>query len=100
MTARPDSVRAFLAHADKIDILIPTGYNADAQGFVWGGIDPVVLEHARKMRVPVMPIIVNPGFRQEIIHGLLGDAAARHRMMQALLEECRRHKYYGFQFDF
>jgi spore germination protein YaaH len=100
MTARPDSVRSFLAHAKQVDILIPEVYSTDEQGFVWGVPDPQVLETARKQRVPVMPIIVNPGFKQETIHGLLGNAAAQARLTRTLLEECRRYRYYGIQFDF
>lgn len=100
LTARPESVRSFLANADKIDIVVPTVYSADEQGVVWGEPDPRVLEAAHQHRVLVMPIIVNPGFRQETIHALLGNAAARARMADALLEECRRHRYYGIQFDF
>lgn len=100
MTARPDSIRSFLAHADKIDILIPEVYSADEQGFVGGAPDQQVMDVARKRGVPVMPIIVNPAFKQETIHALLGNAAAHERLTQALLEECRRHRYYGIQFDF
>ncbi len=100
MTARPDSIRSFLAHAEKIDLLIPTGYSTDEQGVVWGEIDPQVLETARQHRIPVMPIIVNPAFKQETVHALLADPKAQARMAKALLEECRRHNYYGIQLDF
>src|SRR5712692_1259163 len=100
MTARPDSVESFLAHAAQIDILIPEIYSTDAEGVVWGEPDPRVLEAAAKHRVPVMPIIVNPGFKQEPIHALLASAAAQARLSRTLLDECRQHHYYGIQFDF
>lgn len=100
MTSRPESVRSFLAHADKVDILIPEIYSADEQGLVWGEPLPQVLEAARRHRVPVMPIIVNPGFKQETIHALLVKPEAHMRMALALLEQCRRYGYYGIQLDF
>ena len=100
MTGKPESVRSFLAHADKIDIVIPEFYSADAEGAVRGNPESIVMEAARKHRVPVMPIIVNPGFKQDQIHALLGNAAAQARLAKALLEECRKHGYYGIQFDF
>jgi len=100
MTSEAASVESFLAHAEKIDILIPTIYSADEKGVVTGSPDPRVLETARRRRVPVMPIIANPGFKRQTIHGLLGNPAARARAARSLLEECRRHQYYGIQLDF
>ena len=61
-------------HANKIDILVPTWYSVDATGLVWGGPDPLVMETARRQHVPVMPIVVNPGFNR-ITH----DPAIRGR---------------------
>ena len=49
LTRDPKSVRSFLAHADKIDILVPTWYTVDASGLVSGGPNPLVLETARAL---------------------------------------------------
>src|ERR1700758_502207 len=65
MTREPLSVRSFLAHADKVDILSPNWYSVDSNGLVSGGPNPEVLEAARKRHVPVMPLVVNGGFAQE-----------------------------------
>jgi len=99
------SVNDFLAHADQVDILVPTWYSVDASGLVWGGPDPLVMQTAREHHVPVMPIIVNsgslkPGFNQDTFHQLAGDPAARTRMIDSLVSECQRNGYLGFQFDF
>jgi spore germination protein YaaH len=59
LTRDPKSVRSFLAHADKIDILVPAWYSVDANGLVSGGPNPLVLETARQRHVPIMPIVVN-----------------------------------------
>src|SRR5215470_15585476 len=71
MTREPRSVRAFLAHADKIHILSPNWYAVDSSGLLSGGPNPEVLETARQHHVPVMPLVVNAGFAQEEIHKLL-----------------------------
>ena len=99
MTPTPGSIRSFLSNAEKIDILIPTFYSTDEQGVVTGPSDSQVLEAARQSRVPVMPIVANPGFRQEAVHSLLINPAARARFSRSLLEECRKHNYYGIQLD-
>ena len=78
MTESADSVRDFLAHANKIGILVPTWYTVDANGLVSGGPNPEVLEVAQKQHLPVMPIIANSG--KDALHSLLGQRSgtARH----------------------
>src|SRR5689334_16270643 len=46
MTREPLSVRSFLAHADKVDILSPNWYSVDSNGLVSGGPNPEVRESA------------------------------------------------------
>jgi spore germination protein YaaH len=99
-TAAPASVRSFLANADRIDIVGPQTYSVDERGLVWGGVDPALLEGAKRHRVAVMPLIVNPGFNQATIHALLISPQARARMIGTLVEECQRYGYAGIQFDF
>lgn len=100
MTRRPDSVKSFLDHAQKVGILVPTWYQVAADGMVWGGPDPLVLQVAQQHHVPVMPIVSNGSMKPEIFHKFLADAAARHEMTDGLLRECRRSHYSGIQIDF
>lgn len=100
LTRDPNSVRSFLAHADKVDILVPTWYTVDASGLVSGGPNPLVLETAREHHVPIMPIVVNGGFVQEEFHKLLTNPEAYRQMIAALLRACKENAYSGFQFDF
>jgi spore germination protein YaaH len=100
LTRDPASVRSFLAHADKIDILVPAWYVVDADGLVSGGPNPLVLETARQNHVPVMPIVANSAFVQEEFHKLLQNAEARRQMIAQLLRACKENGYSGFQFDF
>jgi len=100
MTDAPDSVTSFVVHADQIGVVIPTVYKVDEHGLVWGEPNPRMLATAAEHKVPVMPIIVNPGFDQKSLHSLMNDTAARQRMISSLLSECKRFHYYGIQFDF
>jgi len=99
MTREPKSVRSFLAHADKVDILSPNWYVVDASGLVSGGPNPEVLETARQHRVPVMPLVVNSGFAQEEVHKFFADTHARENAIYALIRACKENGYIGFQLD-
>ena len=100
MTREPNSVRSFLAHANKIDTLVPAWYIVDSTGLVSGGPNPLVLDTARQDHVPVMPIVVDAGFVQDDFHKLLGNPAAYRQMFTQLLQACKDFGYVGFQFDF
>jgi spore germination protein YaaH len=95
----PDGVESFLAHAAKIDILVPTWYNVDAFGVVTGAPDDIVMETARRNHVAVMPIVVNPGFNQDNFHKLLLNPGAHTALIQSLIAECKKNGYIGIQFD-
>jgi spore germination protein YaaH len=99
LTRDAKSVRSFLAHADKIDILSPAWYGVDANGLLSGGPNPLVLETSRQHHVPVMPLVVNGGFVQDEVHKLLGNAAAQQQMFAGMIRECKENGYIGFQLD-
>jgi len=100
LTRDPKSVRSFLAHADRIDILVPAWYSVDSDGLVSGGPNPLVLEAARQHHVPVMPIVVNGGFSQEDFHKLLMNREACEIMSRSLRAASKENGYIGFQLDF
>lgn len=100
LTSDPSSIRSFLAHADKVDILVPAWYGTNAEGLVSGGPNPLVMDAAKQHHLPVMPIIVNSGFVQAEFHKFLGDAAAQNRMIEAMIRACKENGYVGIQFDF
>lgn len=100
LTSDLASIRSFMAHADKVDILVPTWYATNSEGLVSGGPNPLVLGVAKQHHVPVMPIIVNSGFVQAEFHKFLGDPTAQKRMLEALIRACKENGYIGIQFDF
>jgi spore germination protein YaaH len=98
MTDAPDSVRSFLAHSGKIDLLVPAWYNVDDNGLVTGAPNAAVLDAAKTEGLPVMPIVAL--FGKSKFHDLAGNDAAQQRMNDALLREAGLHGYVGFQIDF
>jgi hypothetical protein len=61
----------------QISLLAPGRYSVDEDGIIWGSVDARVLRLAREHDVPVMPLVVNPGFNQETLHRFLTNEAAR-----------------------
>jgi spore germination protein YaaH len=98
MTDNPNSVKSFAEHADKIDILVPAWYSVDGNGLVWGGPNPYVLQTATQHHVPVMPIVAS--MVQADLHKLLTTPAAGKAFIDAILGECKKNGYSGFQIDF
>jgi spore germination protein YaaH len=93
------SVDSFVAHADKIGVLVPTWYGVDGQGLVNGAPDRYVLGVARDHHVPVMPIISMSEGRKAF-HDLLQDEVAKRHMIDAMVQQAGEQGYTGFQFDF
>jgi spore germination protein YaaH len=98
MIDNPASVKSFTEHADKIDILVPAWYSVDGNGLVWGGPNPDVLKTAAAHHVPVMPIIAL--MVQLDLHKLMSTPSATSAFRTALLDECKKYSYSGFQIDF
>jgi len=98
LTDEPNSIRSFLAHADKIDLLVPAWYHVDETGLVTGGVNPRVLAVAKQEQVPVMPILAL--FDKKKFHTLAENPTARREMIAAMIRESKLNGYTGFQFDF
>lgn len=100
VTSRDESVRSFLDHVDQISIVAPQTYRLDESGIVWGSVDPRLLAAAREHHVKVVPLIVNPGFDQALIHHVITTPEVRDRAAAAIADLCRRERFDGIQFDF
>jgi spore germination protein YaaH len=98
MIDNTNSVKSFIEHVDKIDILVPAWYSVDGNGLLWGGPNPSVLQTAAQHHVPVMPIVASS--QQAELHKLFTTPAARKASIEAILAQCRKNGYSGFQFDF
>lgn len=96
----PEGWESLRQNIDQISIIAPGRYSVDEDGIVWGDVDARVIGLAREHGVPVMPLVVNPGFDQEVLHRFLVNDAARERAVRSLVELCERNGYAGIQVDF
>ncbi|HWE43781.1 MAG TPA: glycosyl hydrolase family 18 protein [Gemmatimonadaceae bacterium] len=94
------SVQSFLANAGKITVVAPQSFSMDSIGTIWGKVDSRVIATARAKGVKVIPLIVNPGFDQSIIHHILNTPHARRRAIRNIAALCRDNRFDGIQFDF
>ena len=77
----------FRARASSIDVISPQVYAVDSLGNVRGGVPQRLLEEARETGTRLMPLIMNPGFNQEIIHALLDNVEAQQKTIDFMVEE-------------
>ena len=94
------SVQSFIAHADRISIVSPQTYSIDSIGVIWGSVDRRIVDAARAKGVKVIPLVVNPGFDQSLIHRVLTIADVRQRAIRNIAALCRENRFDGIQFDF
>lgn len=96
----PSAFTSALTHLDRISIIAPQVFVMDREGFVFGGVNPELLEAARQRRVAVMPLVMNKDFEQATMHAVLLDPAKMQRAIRYLLYYADRDDYWGIQFDF
>ena len=72
----PDSrgIKSLEQHASQMTLLAPQSLWVDAEGFVHGEVPSRILETARRAKVAVMPLLVNPGFDRRAASALLRSA--------------------------
>jgi len=86
-------------HAHAITLLSPQCFFVDSEGLVRGQIPAEALEVARQNNLPLMPLLINPGFDRSIAHALLRDAQAQERTIEYLTYLAQRDRYLGWQLD-
>ena len=93
------STAVFMAHADRISIVSPQVFAFDAEGGIHGALDSAVVRVAHARNVKLVPLVMNPGFDQTMMHRLLTVAEPRARAIRSLAALCRDLKLDGIQFD-
>ncbi len=96
----PPALVSALSHLNRISILAPQVFVMDREGFVFGEVNPTLLQAARQRGVAVMPLVLNKDFDQEVIHAVLQDPSKMQRAIRYLLYYAERDGYWGIQFDF
>jgi spore germination protein YaaH len=98
-TGSNQSTESFLAHADKISIVSPQVFFFDSTGAISGKIDPRLVAKAKEQHVKVVPLVMNPGFSQPMMHRILTVPDARTRAIRAIADLCRDNHFDGIQYD-
>lgn len=98
-TGGEGSVESFLAHADQISIVSPQVFSFDSNGAITGSMNVRMVARARASHTKLVPLVMNPGFDQPLIHRILTVPNARHRAIRSLAALCRDQHLDGIQFD-
>jgi spore germination protein YaaH len=95
-----DGIKSLEKNADKIDILAPQFYAVSTELKFVGGLGAQLKKVIKQKEIKVMPLIANTGFRQDVIHNLLLSEKAQNEIIKSLIDEAKKEKYIGWQFDF
>jgi spore germination protein YaaH len=87
-------------HADKIDILAPQAYAVGYDLNLYGSLSSALKSAIGKSGVKVMPLVVNSGFNQKVIHNFLVSSSAQDKVINGLVYLAEKDDYIGWQFDF
>ena len=87
------------AHAADMTLLGPQSFVVEADGVVRGSVPREIAEGAEHACLPIMPLVVNPGFDRATAGSLLHSARARDRAATYLAYLARRENLAGFQID-
>ena len=87
-------------YSDKIDILAPQFYAVSAKLILTGKLDAQLKTVISQKKIKVMPLVVNAGFSQKLIHSLLLSSVAQDTVIKSLVDIAKNDKYIGWQFDF
>ncbi len=86
-------------NAALITLLGPQCFAVDSEGIVRGGVSASLAELARRLKLPVMPLVVNPGFDRSIATALLRDPRKQERAASYLAYLASRENFSGWQLD-
>ena len=86
-------------NAAQITVLAPQCFAVDAEGIVRGAVPAPLAELARRSDLPLMPLVVNPGFDRSIASSLLRDPRKQERAASYLAYLASRENLAGWQLD-
>jgi spore germination protein YaaH len=98
-TSGENSTKSFLANASHIDIVAPQVFALSAKGTITGKVDPRLIAKAKEAGVKLMPLVMNPGFSQSLIHTVLNKPDVSKKAIESLVALCRDNHFDGIQFD-
>ena len=99
ITNSASGLESLKQHTDKIDVLIPQGYEFDNTLTVTGSLSPDIKTAVLNTNVKLMPMLANKDFKQETVHQLITSTTAQDTMIAYLIAEAQTNAYIGWQFD-
>lgn len=84
----------------SISIVSPTWFRFDSAGNIIADIDSNLLIFSRQNDLPLMPLIVNQGFRVDIAEALLSEPKVREMIADSILKLVLNGNYIGINLDF
>ena len=95
----PVGLESLEEHIAQMTLVAPQSFAVDEAGAVLGEVPPAVLEAAKRAGVPVMPLVVNPGFDRAAARALLRSLKAQQRAVNNLVRLAERYDFVGWQLD-
>lgn len=95
-----DATQSLQANARKISLLGPQVLVMDATGEVRGAVNSELLAMAQGESIPLMPLVINEGFRPEVIVAVITSKEKRRKVVEQLLQAAQQGNFIGIQFDF
>jgi spore germination protein YaaH len=95
----PNGLKSLAQHVSQMTLVAPQSFWVDGEGFVHGQVPTPILEAARRAKVAVMPLVVNPGFDRPMASALLRSVRAQRRAVTYLAYLARRDHFVGWQLD-
>jgi spore germination protein len=92
-------LKSLSEHATEMTLVGPQCFKVEADGVVRGEVPAVVTQTARRAGLPIMPLVVNPGFDRSLASALLRDPKAQERAVSYLAYLARRENFIGWQLD-
>ena len=93
-------LKSFRDHAAEMTVVGPQCFWVDAEGVVHGEVPAGLLETARRARLPVMPLLINPDFDRNTASAMLRNPKTQERAVTYLAYLAKRDNYVGWQLDF
>lgn len=93
-------VASIETYGAAVDVLAPQVLALEADGSVAGVVEPALATAARRRCIPLVPLVVNAGFRPDPILAVLESPERQARAIAALRARATAEGWAGVQFDF
>ena len=92
-------LKSLTEHAAEMTLVAPQCFKVESDGVVRGEVPAALTEAARRAGLPIMPLVVNPGFDRSIASAMLRSPKAQERAVSFLAYLARRENFIGWQLD-